>query len=324
MAKSPMKLIDDIEFVQRLAKTSTVELAYQIGCTDQAVQQRRKKLETKLKRPIHVGTPAAIRSFTRGFHPEQHPGRITHNVTNGVVLIGSDLHIWPGPVPTMHRAFVHFIKEMEPKAVILNGDVVDMAGVSRHPPIGWEKQPTVQEEIEAAQDRLDEINQALPRGTPRVWTWGNHDNRFETRLATVAPEYAKVHGVHLKDHFPGWEPCWSVWINDDVVVKHRFKGGVHAPWNNTINSGKTTVTGHLHSAKVTPFTDYNGTRYGVDTGCMADTNHAAFVDYTEDSPKNWRSAFCVLTFRNSKLLFPELVVKWDEDHVQFRGEIIKV
>jgi hypothetical protein len=120
-----------------------------------------------------------------------------------------------------------------------------------------------------------------------------------------------------------WKPCWSTWINDDVVVKHRFKGGMHAPQNNTLWSGRTMVTGHLHSAKVQPITDYNGTRYGVDTGCLAETFGEQFRDYTEDNPRNWRSGFCVLTFKGGKLLQPELVLAWDERHVEFRGEVIR-
>ena len=84
------------------------------------------------------------------------------------------------------------------------------------------------------------------------------------------------------------------------------------------------VTNHLHSPKVTPFTDYAGTRYGVDTGCLADPDHEAFLAYTEDNPKNWRAGFAVLTFKDGKLLMPELVQVWDKSHVQFRGEIIKV
>ena len=89
-------------------------------------------------------------------------------------------------------------------------------------------------------------------------------------------------------------------------------------------AGKTIITGHLHSAKVIPFDDYNGTRYGVDGGCIADTDHKAFTDYTEDGPKNWRSAFVILTFKDGLLMQPELVLKWNEESVQFRGDIIKL
>jgi hypothetical protein len=258
-------------------------------------------------------------------HPiETHPHRIHLDVPNGTVIIGGDAHYWPGPPSTAHRAFVKFIKEMKPRAVIMNGDAFDGARISRYPPIGWAEQPTVQQEIEVVQERLHEITMACPKGCRRLWPLGNHDSRFETRIATVAPEYAKVAGVSLKDHFPLWEPCWSVFIGDDVVVKHRFKGGMHAPQNNTLWSGRTTITGHLHSAKVQPITDYNGTRYGVDTGCLADPMAPAFLDYAEDNPRSWRSGFCVLTFKDGKLLWPELVIVWDADHVQFRGELVKV
>ena len=254
----------------------------------------------------------------------KHPPRQEIQVKNGVVIVASDCHYWPGNPSTTHKALVKFIKELKPKAVILNGDVIDACSISRFPPIGWENLPTVQEEIEVAQDRLYEIELACGRGVAKMWTLGNHDMRFERQLATVASEYARVAGMHLRDHFPLWTPCWDVWVNAHTVIKHRFKGGIHAPHNNAMWAGKSIVTGHLHSAKVIPFTDLNGTRYGVDTGCVADVDHKAFVDYTENNPKSWVSGFAVLTFKDSKLLLPELVMKWDSDTVQFRGELIRV
>lgn len=254
----------------------------------------------------------------------QHAPRLNLKVTDGTVFIFSDAHYWPGPPTTAHRALVKLIHKMGPEAVICNGDAVDMAAVSRHPPIGWEKQPTVQEEIEAAQDRLSEVLSACTKRTRRIWNLGNHDARFETKLATAAPEYANIAGIHLYDHFPEWDRAWSTWINNEIVVKHRFKGGIHATWNNTMSSGKTMVTGHLHSAQVRPFTDYNGTRFGVDTGCLAAPYGKQFTNYTEDNPRNWVSAFGVFTFIDGKLLWPELVTVWDKDTVQFRGKLISV
>lgn len=223
------------------------------------------------------------------------------------------------------RGFIRFCKELKPAAVILNGDVLDFPQISRHPPIGWTKLPSVQEEVEAAQDVLAKIEKITFK-TRKIWTLGNHDSRFETRIATIAPEFAKVAGTSLVDHFPNWEPCWSAWINDNTVVKHRFKGGDHAPFNNAIKSGKHMITGHLHSAKVIPWSDYNGTRYGVDGGCLAEPEAKAFVDYTEDNPKNWRSGFVVLTYCEGELLPPELVLCHDtkRDCIIFRGEVIKV
>jgi hypothetical protein len=251
-------------------------------------------------------------------------GRREIEIENGTVLVFSDAHYWPGEPSVAHRALVKFCREMAPHTVVCNGDAIDGSAISRHPPIGWESCPSVKEELETCQERLGEIVGASGQAA-KVWLLGNHDARFETRLAQVAPEFKDVHGIHLKDHFPDWDCGWSLWINNDVVVKHRFKGGVHAPHNNVVSAGMSIVTGHLHSAKVTPYSDYRpGIRYGVDTGCLADTYHEAFQGYLEDNPRNWRAGFCVLTFVDGCLLQPELVLVWDQTHVQFRGQLIEV
>lgn len=319
---SPIPRLSDADFINQFRKIGPNKLARKLGLTRRGIYARRRRIEelqgVPLSPPPHATGPNLPQK-------EAHPGRINITVRNGVVIVGSDAHYWPGQEPsTAHRALVKFTKEFKPAVVVQNGDVMDFPKISRHPPIGWESTPDVADEIENAQDRLHEI--AVSAGRARkIWTLGNHDARFETRLATVGPEYAQIHGVHLRDHFPLWEPCWSVWIND-VVIKHRFKGGIHAPHNNTVNSGRSIVTGHLHSQKVTPFTDYNGTRYGVDSGCIADPDGKQFVDYTEDSPKNWRSGFIILTFIDGKLILPELVQvsQIKKDHVEFRGSLHKV
>jgi hypothetical protein len=253
--------------------------------------------------------------------PIEHPGRIELDIENGKVLIGSDAHYWPGRKTTAHRAFVKACQEFQPRVVIMNGDVVDGATASRHAPIGWEDRPSLAQEIEVCQERLGEITFAAGKAR-RIWSLGNHDSRLETRLATVAPEFAKVHGVHLHDHFPDWEPCWSSWISDTVVVKHRFRGGWSATRNNTLMAGKSMVTGHLHSLRVTPLTDYNGTRFGIDSGCLAACGGPQFVDYLETSPTDWRAGFVMLTFSKGRMLWPELIHVVDEAKglVEFRDQ----
>lgn len=312
-----LAVCSDRDFISLIEKHGIRETSRRLGVNIRNIYKRRENLESKYGRQIK--TPD-IRSTRKA---DEHAAILNFEVKNGVVLVGSDAHIWPGEDPVALRALIKFCKNMRPAMVVMNGDVMDFPQVSRHPPIGWEGHPEIWEEIEAAQDWLHEIELATPRSCKLVWTLGNHDGRFETRLATVAPEYARLNGFHLKDYFPAWQACWRADINDSVAVKHRFKGGDHAPFNNAVKSGRSMVTGHLHSSKVVPYSDYNGTRYGVDTGCLADVKAKAFIDYTEANPLNWRSGFAVLTFKDGKLLMPELVTAWDDDHVQFRGEIIK-
>lgn len=307
--------VDTNTFVRMFETLGPEQMAKSFDITVRSIYRRRRRLEEALGRPIRGPREAQQSRHARAEVP----------ITDGIVLIGSDAHYWPGEASVGHRAFVEFAKRLKPKIVVMNGDAIDAASISRHPPIGWEKFPTVKDELDVCQERLGEIEAAAP-DAKRLWPLGNHDARFETRLASVAPEFREVHGVHLKDHFPNWRPCWSAFIGGEngLVVKHRFKSGIHAPHNNTLWAGRSIVTGHLHSLRVCPFSDYNGTRFGVDGGTLADPYGPQFEGYTEDNPVNWRQGFIVLTFVKGQLLWPEVVYAVDPTHVAFRGEIIEV
>lgn len=319
---NPRAKHSDSEFIKRFETIGPAKMAQRGDGNISSIYKRRNNLEKLYRKQI---VAPSGRGGARTRVGAAHPARLHFDVLNGTVLIGSDAHIWPGPLTTAMRAFIKFSKDLNPRAVILNGDVCDLPKVSRHDPLGWEDQPTVADEIEATQAILARIEDAVPRNAKLAWTLGNHDARFEARLADVAHEYAKIHGFHLKDHFGArWQPCYATWINDTTVVKHRISGGSGALRNNVLKTGKHTITGHLHAQHVWPVTDYNGTLFGVDSGCLADPGAEAFVHYTEDNPLDWRSGFVVLEYRDGKLLPPDLVHVWDKNHVVFRGELITV
>ena len=252
-----------------------------------------------------------------------------HSVRRGItmekgrVLVFSDAHFYPDDETTAFRALLECIKEFKPEVIVCNGDAFDGASISRHPRIGWDSKPSVKEELEAVDYHMNEIEKASTFKSNLIWTLGNHDARFETFLAANSPQFEGVKGFCLKDHFPHWQPCWSYWINDETVIKHKWKGSFGAGRANALNSGKHFVTGHTHVLAVQPITDYNGTRYGVQTGMLANPDGDQFSDYTEDNPKDWRSGFAMLTFDRGQMLMPELVQVWDEQkgEVQFRGKI---
>jgi hypothetical protein len=227
---------------------------------------------------------------------------ISHTVDNGHVFIASDCHYWPDEETVAHKAFVALLTEFKAKSVIINGDCFDGARISRHAALMGTNPPTPKQEIEACQDRLNEIANASKNAT-KLWTYGNHDVRLFNYIATHAPELSEFSDLFA--YFPGWHTGWRVDINNSVVVKHRWHNGQHATYNNALKSGRSIVTGHLHKLMVTPWTDYNGRRYGVDTGTLAEPGGDQFV-YVEENPVNWCSGFCVLTFKNGMLLPPEL------------------
>ena len=309
------------DFIVLFEAVGAAALARRFGVTERNVYRRRKNIERMIGRKLVPPNSNMSRSPDLPL-PEPHPAVLKYDIQDGVVLIGSDAHYWPGFVTTAHRAFVEFCKRLKPRYVIMNGDVIDGATISRYPPMNWNRQPTLMQELEEAQVRLEEIRKAAPKAE-HVWTGGNHDFRYEMKLAQVAPEFCNVRGTRLKDHFPKWKPCYRVSFNNAVEVKHRFKGGIHAAYNNAVKSGRTICTGHLHSLQVRPVSDFNGTRWGVDTGMLADPEGPQF-EYTEENPKDWRSGFVVLTFRDGRLLQPELAEVVDEGEVSFRSELIEI
>jgi len=322
----PVQKFTDQQIISAIENSASMNAAsLSLGINLSGLNKRRRRIEQKEK--IIIRAPRATKQFEHLQIAHIHPTKKDLGILNGTVIVFSDAHFWPGVYTTAFKGLLWAIKELKPKAVIANGDIFDGAGISRHPRIGWAKAPSVMDELKACTISMGYIEEAAKEARHNVkliWPLGNHDARFETFLAANAPQYEHVKGFTLRDHFPKWEPCWAVWMNDNTVVKHRFKGGIHATHNNTMWSGKNIVTGHLHSLKVTPFSDYNGVRYGIDTGTLAEPYGPQFEDYTEHGPLNWRSGFAVLTFVDGNLILPELITTHGPDSIEFRGRVIKV
>ena len=309
---------------------STKAVANALGYSSIAmVNRRRKYIEHKNGIVLPQNNPKAAYKRTDYQCAIDESSAVARlQVEDGTVLIGSDAHIWPGPLSTMQRAFLKFTemyaKKGELVAVIANGDFFDGARTSRHASIGWEGKPSVKAELDAVKEYMTALCIAAGKAK-RFWPLGNHDMRFESRIAAMLPELEGVQGVHLKDHMPEWVPCWRVDINDDIVVRHREMGGEHADFRNVQMAGKTIVTGHDHRTNVTHWVNYTGVHWGCRSGFLGDSpEDPQFVNYLEARNPNWYPAFVKLTFVKGRLLWPELVTKHDDGSVCFRGEVIEV
>lgn len=325
----PRTNLSDSEFIAVWKKyPSSTKMAEYLGVTGQTIRKRRRKLEQKHNIRIPTIDDQKRPRYDQSMLVTADRIEVKLKITDGVVIVAGDQHYWPGTAPVMHRAYCYLSKKFKPFAQIWNGDAFDGSSISRFPSIGWENKPSVQEELEAVQDRSKEIIESSPN-SKRIWTAGNHDLRFESRLAANAPEYRGVKGIHLKDHIPEWTPAWFVTVNEGLPshteIRHRENGGVHAAYNNTLKSGVNIVTGHDHVADVKAYDDRRGRRYGVRHGMTADScRDPQFVHYLEGRKVSWQAALAVLTYKDGELLQPELALKWDENSFQFRGEIITV
>lgn len=309
-------LVSDEEFLELWEKyKSASKVAKHLSTDVRVVYGRRARLEKKIGQALNA-------EHTRR---KENYRQILENVT-GPVVIFSDLHAWPGEASPAFFALLEVIKELKPKIIINGGDSFDGARISRHPPGGFLNLPEVQDELSWAQTLLKKIEDAAPKGASLIWTAGNHDSRFTQRLALQAPEYAKVRGFDLKDHFERWTFCWSCVINpktpSETWVKHRWNGGIHAAYANH-KSGVNFCTGHTHALEAKPFTDLRGRRWAVQTGTLSPLGVEAGdkFSYAEDNPSQSCQGFVILHYIKDQLLPPELVETIGKD-VWWRGKKI--
>ena len=255
--------------------------------------------------------------------------RVVLPIEDGCVFVLSDAHYY-GAASRSHLASVVLAKKLKPWAFINNGDAIDGASISRWPVGSFTElsgRPSVAGELKLAAERLADYER-LPAKF-RIWNMGNHDARFETRLAEKVPEYAGVDGFTLKEHFPEWLPAWRTDFvtpdgDVDLTIKHRFKGGMHAGQNNVLWSGTSFVTGHDHMLKAYCLSNTTGLYWGIHAGTMAPIDSPLFTHYTEDNPVNWQEGFPILWFRGGRFIGPELVHVAPDGRVLFRGEVLDI
>lgn len=317
----PGKVTDE-EFIKLWKRLgSPLKVMNALGLKDaRQIYIRRRRLESLGHHlPSFAATQKSVN--TTPVIPESR-GVMHHEIKNGQIFVASDCHYWPDIETVAHKAFVKLIGEMKPSVICLNGDVFDGARISRHEPLYGENPPTVKREIEACQDRLSEIANAS-KNAKKYWTFGNHDIRLHRYLTANAIEVETMND--LFDFFPGWNTTWRLDINHSTVIKHRWHNGVHATYNNALKSmlnlnqgSAAIVTGHLHRLMINVWRGYGGAAYGVDSGTLAEPGGEQFA-YLEGNPTPWASGFAILTFKDGKLLPPELC-EVSQGVAYFRGK----
>lgn len=319
--------VDESEFLKLWHQIGSPQrLAEHLGVTVRAVYERRSRIEKARGFALPAFSEKAIKHDTQSVKLVTSSRREANRfeITDGVILVGSDAHYSPGHVSVAHKALCNLLADMgtDVKAVVLNGDILDGGSISRHPALGFQKVPTVKEELEAVQERLGDIERVRPAGCKLLRTYGNHCNRWELRLANQAGQtWAGVQGMLLRDHIPHWEDSLRIDVNEDMVIIHDWHSGVHSGWNDVVKGGCHTVTGHTHELSAKAHKGFKNTHYGIKTGMLADEFQSEF-DYRLGKPGfNWQSGFAVLTWKDGMLLHPEFCAVRDNGSAYFRGKL---
>lgn len=261
-------------------------------------------------RPLRV----QIQSWT-------YPEHVHLELSNAVLLIGGDSHFWPGQVNHVFDAFVEVAKKLKPTAIIMNGDLIDGTRVSRHSRLRNQTTPRVKDELDEAKRQLGR----LPLAKHRIITLGNHDIRLDTYIANMSPETDDC-AYRLEDWFPGWAFGYAAMINDHVPhvipceVRHYYRMGIHARWNNAVYSGIHICTNHTHGLGVTPFNNRVGRIYGIETG-MLNFPDVPQMEYGQGMQSRAHAGFAVLTFDEDSNLTPPELAEWSNGKLMFRGKV---
>lgn len=288
------------------AGCSLAEMSRQTGISVQNIWARKTRMEGRgvLLKTISTN-PGNLQKWT-------YPSEIEIDVCNQSVLVASDLHVWPGPIPDMWHAFCKLAHHLKPAVIILAGDLIDGTKISRHPALRNQNPPKVSEETGALRTWLD----MLP-DCPKYWTPGNHDLRINNYIANMASELDDWTGS-LEDRFPEYEFAYSILINGNTEVRHNFRSGVGAAWNNVLHSGISICTGHTHQLEVKAMVDRRGRRYGVELGMIQNPEHAMF-EYSMGMVRRWTQGFALLTYDEEGELLPPELCQAQRGRPIFRG-----
>ena len=320
-----MPLSDD-EFVAEWHKagSSPKVMSENTGLEVASVYSRRRRLAQRgivLASVPKAGSAIQNRVTEWGANHTHFVRRRLFNVKNGTVVVFSDAHWLPDHATTGQDALEKVISELKPQLVVCGGDILDGGGISRHPVVrGHHKGFSLREELDCCVEHFTAIEK-VAKNAQLAWTLGNHDARLSRYVAMQAEHMLDLPFTRLEDWFPKWPLSWTVEVNPSTagmtVIRHRNQPGMlHLQ---ATKAGTNYVHGHLHKLNIHRAPSFRGTVYSVDCGSLADPDSDAF-DYMEGNP-NHAQGFAVLTFKDSRLLPPELCEVVD-GVAYFRGQAL--
>lgn len=174
-------------------------------------------------------------------------------ISQSKILILSDIHIPFQDNEAVELAIKYGI-ENGANCVLLNGDTIDFAGISRHEN-NW-KNRKVSEEFELCRQFLEYLRHKFPKARI-VWKDGNHDERWEKYLFNKAPEIFDdkefrlpirlKFGEYRIEHVTDKRPIKIGKLN--VLHGHELaggSGGVNPARATFLKTLESVLVGHYH------------------------------------------------------------------------------
>jgi predicted phosphodiesterase len=216
-------------------------------------------------------------------------------------VIVSDMHAPFHDIPLILKV-CRFIKDIQPKGFILNGDGVDLYSLGRFNADSVEKlrSITLADEYRAANSMLDAFDAVLPAGCVKHYLYGNHEDRYFRELergdrgkygsALVSPTVAlrltergyATHENYRQDF---------VLLGSHLEVTHGIYCGVHPAKKHLDEFQGSVIVGHTHR-----FQTHNvGKRAAWNFGYLGDTTSPGFHYEPRTVRDKWTQSFGVVS-----------------------------
>jgi len=166
-------------------------------------------------------------------------------------IVLPDIH-YPKHDPAALRWALRYVDMLQPRRVILLGDVINLDAVSRFP-MPSRVVTNFPTEIRKYRAFYQRLVRRLPRDV--VYVLGNHEQRLQSYLVKRAPALAELPDLQLKE-FLRLPKSWKIipyptgiWEEQGVICMHGQKYSQSCV-QRYIKFGCSTVSGHSHRVTV--------------------------------------------------------------------------
>lgn len=225
------------------------------------------------------------------------------------VLVVNDVHV-PYHDKRLLELFKEFAEDFAPDWLIINGDFLDCAEISKFARVPG-KNRTLMQELETGRSVLQEMREAVGKKCRITYIEGNHEFRIKSYLMHNAPELYVLPGLtmqqlleleSMKIEWIGTADGASHFIDTYVAVGklsvgHFDRVSKHAAY--TVKAlveekGVSILQGHVHRYGVHSKRLMDGTQLmGIENPCMAKLN----PDYVANP--NWQQGWTVIYHKRS-------------------------
>lgn len=233
------------------------------------------------------------------------------------------------------RLLLKFLRELQPDEYIENGDLLDLATLSKYAQVP-NREEKLEEQLQEGGYVLQDLREAMPNARIRLIE-GNHDFRLKSYLINKARELYGLHGrifreylqldkqqieyVESSNNMARWSGVWLKIPRTEVYVGHYNRVSKHSAYTaKTLidDYGVSIVQNHTHRAGFYLKSYVDGRQlFGVENGCLCSMQQP----YSQFS--NWQHAFTILWITDEGRVFPELI--WMQNYqFYYQGKLWKL